>query len=110
MDAMMRVIKLNQGRGSLDVPVRIFWPVDDKTAWSCQWEIQWPGRTRANVARGVDAVQALIHALQMVGSELYCCDAHEGGLLSWTSEWRGYGFPVPPTLRDNLKEDDRELF
>jgi hypothetical protein len=107
MDAMSRVLKLTDDGRDIDVPVRVSWPEFDATAWSCRWEIQWPGQTRYNAARGIDAIQALIHALQMIGAELYCGEAHTSGRLAWTNDWLGYGFPVPNNIRDLLAGDDR---
>jgi hypothetical protein len=110
MDAITRVLKLS-GRGQeIEIPVRISWPVQDKAAWSCRWEIVWPDRRRSNFARGFDAIQALITALQMVGSEIYCSDEHKSGKLSWADKWIGYGFPVPNNIRDLLVGDDKKVF
>jgi hypothetical protein len=107
MNSMSRVLTTtNRGR-DVEVPVQIFWPVEDKAAWSCRWEIQWPGRKRSNAARGTDAIQALINALQMIGSELYCSEEHKSGRLFWGKKWTGYGFPVPNNIRDLLVGDDK---
>jgi hypothetical protein len=107
MNAISRVLKMSSGGREIEIPVRIYWPVEDKAAWSCRWEIQWPGRTRSNAARGTDAIQALILALMMIGSELYCSEEHKSGHLSWANEWIGYGFPVPNNVRDMLVGDDK---
>lgn len=82
MNAISRVLKMNDRGRKIEVPVRIFWPVEERSAWFCRWEIDWPGRTRTNSARGFDAIQALINALQMVGSEIYCSEEHKSGQLS----------------------------
>lgn len=108
--AITRVLKLGKGRDQRDVPVRIFWPVEDAHAWDCRWEIGWPDRRRGNSGRGVDAVQAITHALQMIGTEIYCSEEHRSGKLSWTSEWSGYGFPVPANIRDLLVGDDAKNY
>lgn len=107
MNAISRVLKLSGSDRDLEVPIRIFWPVEDKAAWSCRWEIEWPDRKRSGAARGVDAIQALINALQMIGSELYCSKEHKSGRLSWAKKWTGYGFPVPSNVRDLLIGDDK---
>ena len=107
MNAISRVLKLSSSGRDIEVPIRISWPVEDKTAWSCRWEIEWPGRKRSNAARGADAIQALINALQMIGSELYCSKEHKSGRLSWAKKWTGYGFPVPNNVRDLLIGDDK---
>jgi hypothetical protein len=106
MNAMSRVLKFENGGEAVDIPVLVFWPVKEDAAWSARWEIQWPGRPRSNAARGMDGVQALFNALQMIGAELYCSDAHKSGCLSWDKGWAGYGFPVPNNIRDMLMDDD----
>jgi hypothetical protein len=106
MAAMTRMLRLRGRAGEAEIPIRIFWPVQEKAAWSCRWEIDWPDRQRSNSARGFDAIQALINALQMVGSEIYCSDAHNSGKLVWVEERTGYGFPVPNNIRDLLVGDD----
>lgn len=108
MNAISRVLKISSGGRELDVPVRIYWPVEDKAAWSCRWEIHWPGRMRSNAAHGADAIQALINAFQMIGSELYCSEEHKSGRLWWAKKWIGYGFPVPNNIRDLLVGDDKK--
>lgn len=107
MKAVLRTLKMKTRGRQIEIPVRIFWPVEDKTAWSCRWEIAWPGGIRSSSARGFDAIQALINALQMVGSELYCSEEHKAGQLSWANKWNGYGFPVPSSIRDMLVGDDK---
>lgn len=51
-------------------------------------------------------MQALVHALQMIGVEIYNSPEHRSGNLVWSDDWAGYGFPVMNTLRDLLKADD----
>lgn len=103
---MTRSLKLRKGGMVRDVAVRVFWPVADNAAWDCRWEIDWPEQPRSNAGRGVDAMQALVNALTMIGAEIYCSEAHKAGQLTWNDEWRGYGFPVSPGLRDMLIGDD----
>lgn len=101
-----RTLKLQRAERQLDVTINIFWPVERKAAWDCSWEIRWPDRQRGHQAAGVDAVQALIHALQMVGAELCSSAEHRAGHLVWREDWSGYGFPVPAGLRAVLTGDD----
>jgi hypothetical protein len=107
MSALVRVLKLRSGDWDVDVPIRIFWPFQDNKSWYCRWEIGWPDRKRSNVAVGVDAIQAIRHALEMIGAELYSSDEHEAGALTFDGAWKGYGFPVPQNLRDRLIGDDK---
>jgi hypothetical protein len=106
MVVLSRILKLRGTVHETDVTIRIFWPVQEKSAWACRWEIDWPDRRRSNLARGSDGVQALVHALYTVGTEIYCSDEHKSGRLSWIEDRAGYGFPVPANIRDLLVGDD----
>jgi len=108
MENLTRVLKL-QGRRHGDVTVRISWPHQEKSSWFCRWQIDWPDRKRSNVGGGVDAIQAMMHALEMVGTEIYCSDEHTAGELIWDDSWTGYGFPVAPNIRDRLVGDDKQI-
>jgi hypothetical protein len=89
--------------------VRLFQPEDDNGMWICRYEIDWPDRKRSHFAAGVDAFQALILALQMIGAEIYTSKYHKSGTLQWFERSRGYGFPVGGNLRDLLIGDDADL-
>ncbi len=110
METMERVLKLATPNGIVDVPVRISSPVRLAGSWQCHWEIRWPANTRNNSAGGVDAVQAMFHALQMVGIELYSSREHREGRLQWAGAEGGYGFPLMRNLRDLLVGQDAECF
>lgn len=101
-----RTLTLRQPTRSIAVPVRIFIPALDKDAWACPWEIHWPDRLRNGTAFGFDGTQALIHALQTIGSEIYASSEHKSGQLTWVESRSGYGFPVPQNIRDSLIGDD----
>ena len=51
---------------------------------------------------GVDALQALVLTLQMIGAEIYSSSYHREGRLRVYPTETGYGFPVPRSLRDLL--------
>ena len=104
-----RSLRLRQGSTDIQVPVRIFAPENNNTDWTCEYEIGWPDGTRKFAARGADSVQALLLALNMVGSELYTSDHHKAGNLIALDSWKGYGFPVPKNLRDLLQGDDAKF-
>lgn len=111
MSIANRILYLQQGQHDVEVPVRIFAPEADGNAWRCRYEIDWPGETHRSAVVGFDSMQALTLALQIIGTELYTSDFHESGLLSWDSprksnSRKGYGFPVPTSLRDLLEGDD----
>jgi Domain of unknown function (DUF6968) len=101
-----RVLTVRDGETETKVPVRLFAPVHEGRSWGCRYEIDWPDRRKTVTARGVDSVQALWIALQMVGAELYTSAYHEAGTLVFDEPGRGYGFPVPANIRDMLVGDD----
>lgn len=77
-------------------------PIPDGPDWFCPYQTQGIGSGRVFYGAGVDEVQALIHALSMVGAELYTCEEYKDGRLTWGSgAARGdLGFPVPENIRD----------
>ena len=93
------------GRTS-DIPIRIHAPERADVGWICRFEIGWPEGTAERWGAGSDQVQALLIAMQMIGSEIYTSQHHESGHLAWLSPGRGYGFPVPNNIRDLLIGDD----
>jgi hypothetical protein len=109
-EALRRDLRLRSGDAEQEVSVRLFWPVEDAKAWDCRWEINWPDRQRANSGRGADAIQALLHALEMIGAEIYSSEEHRSGRLVWSDGWKGYGFPVSGRIRDLLVGDDAKFF
>jgi hypothetical protein len=107
MSIATRVLKFQSSDGDIDVPVRLFAPRHEAEVWSCRYEIDWPDGQWAHAAVGVDAVQAVLLALQMIGAVLYTSDYHKSGKLFWEKPGRGYGFPVPSNLQDMLIGDDK---
>ncbi len=93
----------------MDLPVKILPPVRLGGYWQCRWEIGWPAGIRSNTAGGEDAVQALLHALQMVGIELYSSQEHRDGRLRWPGAEGGYGFPLTNNCRDLLVGYDAQF-
>jgi len=51
---------------------------------------------------GVDALQALMIALQMIGVQIYTSSYHYDGALRAYEGQEGYGFPVSRNVRDML--------
>lgn len=103
---MERVLRLNAAGALVDVRVLISEPLREPKSWMCRWEIRWPDRVRSNSAGGIDALQALLHAMQMVGIELYTSEEHRAGRLKWTDLGEGYGFPLTGGCRDLLEGGD----
>lgn len=75
--------------------------------WQCRYTLHWPDGVKEGAAYGIDAVQALILALNMVAVRLCASDAHEEQRLFWESVGDGYGFPLSATIRDLAQGADR---
>jgi hypothetical protein len=102
-----RVLKLRRHSGDIEIPIRIFAPLQEAVDWSCKFDVGWPDGTLTMAAGGVDAVQALELALKMIGAIIYASDHHASGNLMWEAPGKGYGFPVPNSIRDLLVGDDK---
>ena len=96
---------IRTGTIDTEVAIRLFVPEENDGTWSCRYEIDWPNGKKAGAAAGVDSIQAIVLAPQIIGVELYCSDHHKSGSLSWT----GPGFPVAGNVRDLLVGDDTKL-
>jgi hypothetical protein len=105
-----RVLKLRGDKIDTDIPIHIHAPERAKIDWICRFEIEWPRNKVSRWGAGVDALQSLHQAMQMIGAEIYASEYHATGRLSWLMLGAGYGFPVPNTIRDLLVgEDARHL-
>jgi hypothetical protein len=100
---------VSDASGDSEVEVRLFQPEDDNGMWICRYEIDWPDKKRSFFGAGADAFQALIHALQMIGTEVNLSDYHKAGSLKWSERYEGYGFPVGGQQRHLLIGNDRNL-
>ena len=100
-----RLLRLhNEG---VDIAIRIFAPEGEGRAWACRYEIDWPEGMQVMQAFGVDAVQAILLAFQMIGADIYTSNYHRSGRLIFEEPGQGYGFPVPASLRGLLIGNDR---
>jgi hypothetical protein len=102
-----RTLKLQRENGVFDIAIRIFAPEGGGRAWSCRYEIDWPEGMQVMQAFGVDAVQAILLAFQMIGADIYTSSYHKSGRLMFDEPGQGYGFPVPASIRDRLIGNDR---
>ncbi|MDI3471056.1 MAG: hypothetical protein OJF62_003119 [Pseudolabrys sp.] len=106
-----RVLTLTASGTRVHIGVSIFAPV--KTAegsWGCRYIVSWPDQPSDRTVYGFDSIQAVVHALQSIGAEIYTSNYHKAGQLSWDPPHKGYGFPVVPTFRNLLVgEDARHL-
>jgi hypothetical protein len=106
-----RILMLRTGNGDIKIPVRVFLPdKGSSSAWSCRYEIDWPDKKSALDVGGVDSIQAITLALQLIGAEIYSSSYHKSGILYWEAPGKGYGFPVTAGLRDLLQGDDAKFF
>jgi hypothetical protein len=101
-----RILTARTEAGDVDIPIRIFAPQPLAIDYKCRFEIDWPNGRVERWAEGVDAVQALVCALQMIGAQLYGSELHENGQLFYHHPGKGYGFPVIGSIRDLLVGDD----
>jgi hypothetical protein len=94
-----------------DVTVRLFQPEPDpdESNYRCRFRIEWPSDTKEIYAYGVDAIQALILALKMLGATINTSQAVKEGRLVWLEPGGGFGLPVPRNIEDILQGDDRQL-
>ena len=83
-------------------------PADFPNESWCPWQIEGLGRDRVRRVVGVDSIQALWLAFQVVGTELYACDEYRSGrLAAFPGEANGdLGFPVLPGMTDLLPRQD----
>jgi len=102
-----RVLTLRGADGDTEIPVRLHAPQEKQDHWSCEVEIGWPEGGLTRTASGEDSVQALELAMKMIGALVYTSDHHKSGNLMWLEPGKGYGFPVPNSIRDLLVGDDK---
>ena len=76
-----RVLKLREGGKDTAFEVRVYSPKQAPGSWACRYEIDWPECRHEMEAHGVDSVQALLIALQLIGVTLYASAHHRSGNL-----------------------------
>src|SRR5262249_22463488 len=104
-----RSLTARDGSTTHDVLIQIHAPEKADVDWICRFEIGWSAGKVERWGAGIDAVHALLSALQMIGAELYTSDQHKAHSLRWLSPNSGYGFPVPQSIRDLLAGDDKKF-
>ena len=102
-----RELTLRTANGVLKIPIHIFAPEKEQTERGSA-DMKSAGRTKSPRCRlaASTSAQALVHALQIIGAEIYSSSYHKSGKLFWDEPGKGYGFPVVPTYRDLLVGDD----
>jgi hypothetical protein len=91
------------------IGVRIFLPAKVESAWTCRYEIDWPDKMRSRSAAGNDSVQALLGAMQMIGSDIVASTYYASGEIVLDASYLGCGFPVPHNIRHLLRGDDAKF-
>ena len=102
-----RTLKLQREKDVFEIAIRIFAPEGSGRSWSCRYEIDWPEGRQVIDAWGIDSVQAILLAFQMIGADIYTSTYHKSGRLLFEAAGQGYGFPVPESIRDLLIGNDR---
>ncbi len=110
MIIVQRLLTYAAPENDAEVRISVYAPLRGKHDWSCAYEIAWPDVPRLGYGYGVDGTQALLLALQAIGTDIYTSDHHRSGWLYWKQPGQGYGFPVPPTIRDLLVGEDARLY
>lgn len=102
MSIASRVLILRNGASEVEVPIVLDAPVAVDRSWACRCEIGWPEGAKTRTAWGADSLQAMVIALQMIGTDIYTSTHHHDGRLIFEEAGQGYGIPVPGNLRDLL--------
>jgi hypothetical protein len=105
-----RTLHLRAGTETTQITIRLYAPEQRNGSWFCRYEVDWPEQPSSNEIGGVDSVQALVHALQIIGAEIYSSNYHKSGRLFFDSPDSGYGFPVMSGVRKLLVGDDAKYF
>ncbi|MGB8278427.1 MAG: hypothetical protein WCF20_10930 [Methylovirgula sp.] len=70
-------------------------PLPDGADFRCQYKINWPERTQHGYGMGVDAVQALLSALQNASVDINFSTYARDKKLVWLEPEKGFGLPAP---------------
>jgi hypothetical protein len=77
--------------------------------YRCRWELIWPDGSEAGEAPGMDAVQAMLHALRLVHDRLLASKAYQTGEITL---WGQLDLELPPgwgggSLYPNLEHKNK---
>lgn len=73
-------------------------PEGDGSIWVCPYEIDRPSGLMRSEIRGADAIQALLHALALLGVYAMNSDENLAGKLTWFDQSAHFGFPAPEAI------------
>jgi len=98
--ASRRLFVADEKARTLEVTVKLGKPKSfpGSSDYYCPYQITGLGNERVRYAGGVDAVQAVQLAMQMIGADLYLVlNPTVGNRLRWEGNEHGdLGFPAPP--------------
>lgn len=103
-----RELQVERAGAAVPLIIELHQPIQKGRAWKCDFVIHWPAKPHRGHAMGVDGVQALFLAMQMVGTLLYASQYHAAGQLKW-SDGGGYGFPLRASARDLASGTDIDM-
>lgn len=103
----MRSLEL-AGETPAEVTVGIKRPVPDDGPYKCEYQIVGIGSGKIRYAMGEDSMQALMLALQTIGTDLYTSGASKEGRLTWLGS-PNLGFPVPDIIADLVPKDSHPI-
>jgi hypothetical protein len=106
MKILERILHYSSALGDIEIAISIDLPVQGDRDWSCRYRINWPDGLYTGSGYGLDATQALLLAMQAIGTDIYTSDYHRSGRLRWQVPGDGYGFPVPATISHLLVGGD----
>lgn len=76
----------------------------DGVDYYCPYKIIGINRDNVRYGSGVDAIQALLLAMAMIGADLYGCAEGRSGKFRWIGDETGnLGLPTPESLKNALK-------
>ncbi len=95
MSFVERQLELSNGS---HVVIRFFEPVADQADFRCDYEITGLDATRKSHGFGVDAVQALVLAMQKAHIDLLASRQAKAGELTWLGQ-PDLGLPLPANVK-----------
>ncbi|MEA2974962.1 MAG: hypothetical protein QOF19_482 [Alphaproteobacteria bacterium] len=104
-----RTLISNANGQKIEIPIRLYAPEKAKGDWICRFEIGWPEGVIERWGLGIDAIQAMLIAMQMIAAQVYTSAYHKAGQLTWLERGGGYGFPVTNNMRDLLEGNDKKF-
>lgn len=91
------------------VDITLFQPMKVGDFWECEYEIHSlhaRGQIYEGKATGLDALHALISALQSIGLRVYNSELSRQDKLMWIESGQGYGLIVPSEFINLYKGQD----